>query len=80
MPNVREYSKESVYRSLLKSFSWRIIAISDTILIVFLVTCIMGDCGVKNAIAIGALEFLIKIFGLHSRKIWLSFSLKNVLV
>ena len=48
MTSVKKYTNESVLRSLLKSFSWRIIAISDTILTVFIVTCIMGDCGVKN--------------------------------
>ncbi|PDH46178.1 MAG: hypothetical protein CND86_05315 [Bacteroidetes bacterium MED-G21] len=73
MTNVKKYTNESVLRSLLKSFSWRIIAISDTILTVFIVTCILGDCGVKNALTIGVLEFLIKFVGyyIHER-IWLS--------
>jgi uncharacterized membrane protein len=73
MRNVKKYTNESVLRSLLKSFSWRIIAISDTILIVLLVTCILGDCSLKNALTIGFLEFLIKLvaYFLHER-IWLS--------
>ena len=73
MTNVKKYTNESVLRSLLKSFSWRIIAISDTILIVLLVTCILGDCSLKNALTIGFLEFLIKLvaYFLHER-IWLS--------
>ena len=73
MTTLKKYTNESILRSLLKSFSWRIIAISDTILIVFIVTCILGDCGVKNALTIGVLEFLIKFFGyyIHER-IWIS--------
>ena len=73
MTSVKKYTNESVLRSLLKSFSWRIIAISDTILTVFIVTCVLGDCGVKNALTIGVLEFLIKFIGyyMHER-IWLS--------
>ena len=73
MTSVKKYTNESVLRSLLKSFSWRIIAISDTILIVLLVTCILGDCSFGNALAIGFLEFLIKFIAyfIHER-IWLS--------
>ena len=70
---MKKYTNESVLRSLLKSFSWRIIAISDTILIVLLITCVFGDCSLKNALTIGFLEFLIKLFAyfVHER-IWLS--------
>ena len=73
MTNVKKYTNESVLRSLLKSFSWRIIAISDTILIVLLITCVFGDCSLKNALTIGFLEFLIKLvtYFVHER-IWLS--------
>ena len=73
MRNVKKYTNESVLRSLLKSFSWRIIAISDTILTVLLITCVFGDCSLKNALTIGFLEFLIKLFAyfVHER-IWLS--------
>ena len=73
MRNVKKYTNESVLRSLLKSFSWRIIAISDTILSVLLITCILGDCSLKNALTIGFLEFLIKLvaYFVHER-IWLS--------
>ena len=72
MRSAKKYTNESVLRSILKSFSWRIIAISDTILTVFIVTCVLGDCGVKNALTIGVLEFLIKFVGyyMHER-IWL---------
>ena len=75
---MKKYTNESVLRSLLKSFSWRIIAISDTILIVILVTCILGDCGVKNALTIGALEFSIKFvsYYIHER-IWLTIQFKR---
>ena len=70
---MKKYTNESVLRSLLKSFSWRIIAISDTILIVLLITCVFGDCSLKNALTIGFLEFLIKLvtYFVHER-IWLS--------
>ena len=70
---MKKYTNESVLRSLLKSFSWRIIAISDTILIVLLITCVLGDCSLKNALTIGFLEFLIKFIAyfIHER-IWLS--------
>ena len=73
MINVKKYTKESLLRSLLKSFSWRIIAISDTILTVLLITCVFGDCSLKNALTIGFLEFLIKLvaYFVHER-IWLS--------
>jgi uncharacterized membrane protein len=72
MTNVKKYKNESVLRSLLKSFSWRIIAISDTILTVLLITCVFGDCSLKNALTIGFLEFLIKLvaYFVHER-IWL---------
>ena len=70
---MKKYTNESVLRSLLKSFSWRIIAISDTILTVLLITCVFGDCSLKNALTFGFLEFLIKLvaYFVHER-IWLS--------
>ena len=73
MTSVKKYTNESVLRSLLKSFSWRIIAISDTILTVLLITCVFRDCSFKNALTIGVLEFLIKLvaYFVHER-IWLS--------
>ena len=78
MTSVKKYTNESVLRSILKSFSWRIIAISDTILTVFIITCVFGDCGVKNALTIGILEFLTKFVGyyIHER-IWLSIQFKK---
>jgi len=64
--------KSSHIRSILKGISWRIVATTDTILVVLFVTCILGDCSLENAIKIGASEFLLKlvIFYLHER-IWL---------
>ena len=78
MTTIKKYTNESVLRSLLKSFSWRIIAVSDTILTVLLITCLLGDCGMKNALTIGILEFLIKftVYYIHER-IWLSIQFKN---
>ena len=65
------YKRESHLRSLIKGISWRIIATSDTILIVLLITCSTGHCSLDNAIKIGALEFLFKfiVYYLHER-IW----------
>ena len=73
MTSVKKYNNESVLRSILKSFSWRIIAVWDTIIIVYIVTCILGDCEVKDALTIGALEFFIKFVGyyIHER-IWVT--------
>ena len=66
--------KSSHIRSLLKGISWRIVATADTILVVFVITCLMGSCSVDNAIKIGASEFLIKllIYYVHER-IWLNY-------
>ena len=64
--------KSSHIRSILKGISWRVVATTDTILVVLFVTCLLGECSVENAIKIGASEFLIKlaIFYFHER-IWL---------
>ena len=66
-----KYKQESHARSLLKGISWRIVATSDTILVVLLVTCLTGNCSLDHAIKIGAAEFLIKfiIYYFHER-IW----------
>ncbi|GAA0871240.1 hypothetical protein GCM10009117_03860 [Gangjinia marincola] len=63
------YKKESHLRSLLKGISWRIIATTDTILVVLLITCLFGQCSIQSAIAIGAAEFLIKlaVYYVHER-------------
>ncbi|WP_111683197.1 DUF2061 domain-containing protein [Winogradskyella tangerina] len=65
------YKKESHIRSILKGVSWRIVATTDTIVVVLLVTCLNGQCSLENAIKIGALEFFIKFFVyyLHER-VW----------
>ncbi len=65
--------KSSHIRSILKGISWRIVATTDTILVVLLITCFFRECSIENAIKIGASEFLIKllIFYLHER-IWLT--------
>jgi uncharacterized membrane protein len=64
--------KSSHIRSVLKGFSWRVLATTDTILVVLLVTCLLGNCSIEGAIKIGASEFLFKlaIFYFHER-IWL---------
>lgn len=56
--------KESHLRSLLKAFSWRILATSTTALIAFFVT---GE--IDTAILIGGIEFVVKfvIYYAHER-------------
>lgn len=63
------YKKESHYRSILKGISWRVIATSDTILVVLLITCLTGHCSIENALKIGFIEFFIKlaIYYVHER-------------
>ena len=56
--------KESHIRSILKGFTWRIIATSTTVTIAYFIT---GEVG--SALKIGAIEFVGKIFiyYLHER-------------
>ena len=49
--------RESPLRSLLKAFSWRIVATTTTALIAFFIT---GD--IATAISIGSIEFVLKFF------------------
>jgi uncharacterized membrane protein len=62
---------ESKLRSLIKSFTWRLVAITDTILVVMAVTCYHGNCSLEDALAIGGFEFGFKfvVYYLHER-IW----------
>ena len=66
-----KYKTESHLRSLIKGISWRIIATTDTIAVVVLVTCLSGHCSLENALKIGAIEFIIKflVYYVHER-IW----------
>ncbi len=52
---------ESHVRSIVKGISWRIIATSDTFLVVFIITCLLDQCSVENAIKIGVIEFFLKL-------------------
>ena len=63
------YKTESHLRSLVKGISWRIVATTDTVLVVLLITCITGNCSMVSAIKIGASEFLIKYitYYIHER-------------
>ena len=65
------YNKESHIRSFIKGISWRVVATTDTILIVLLITCLTGNCSIDDAIKIGIAEFLIKfiVYYIHER-IW----------
>ncbi len=58
--------RESHLRSVLKGFTWRIVATASTITIAYLIT---GE--IKTALSIGAIEFVGKIFiyYIHER-IW----------
>lgn len=60
----RVEERESPLRSLLKAFSWRIVATTTTALIAFFIT---GD--VATALSIGGIEFVLKfvIYYLHER-------------
>lgn len=60
---------ESKLRSLIKSFTWRLVAITDTILVVMAITCFHGNCSFEDALAIGAFEFGFKfiVYYLHER-------------
>jgi len=72
------YKSESHIRSLLKAISWRIVATTDTILVVMLITCLIGECSIESAIKIGSIEFLIKllVYYLHER-IWQGLLINN---
>lgn len=71
------YKKESHLRSIIKGISWRLIATTDTILVVLLVTCLTGNCSIDFAIKIGFIEFFLKllVYYFHER-IW-QFALKD---
>lgn len=64
-----KYKKESHLRSFLKGISWRVVATTDTVLVVLLVTCLTGTCSLENALRIGGAEFIIKflIYYVHER-------------
>lgn len=72
-----QFKRESHIRSLIKGISWRIIATTDTVLIVLLITCLTGNCSIDHAIKIGLAEFLLKlaVYYFHER-IW-QFALKD---
>ena len=63
---------ESHVRSIVKGISWRMIATSDTFLVVFIISCLSDQCSVENAIKIGVIEFFLKllIYYAHER-VWL---------
>jgi len=65
------YKRSSHIRSVLKGITWRVIATSDTVLVVLLVTCFLGECSVDNALRIGFAEFILKlvIYYIHER-VW----------
>lgn len=65
------YKRESHLRSLLKGISWRVVATTDTILVVLLVTSIQGEPNLDSAIKIGFVEFFLKlgVYYLHER-VW----------
>jgi uncharacterized membrane protein len=65
------YKTESKLRSLIKSFTWRIVAIIDTVLVVMAVTCYSDNCSLEEAFAIGLFEFGFKfvVYYLHER-VW----------
>jgi uncharacterized membrane protein len=69
-----KYKQESHLRSLLKGISWRIIATTDTVLVALMITCLFGNCSIENALKIGAVEFLLKLFVYYvHERIWQRF-------
>ena len=65
-----KYRKESHARSLIKGASWRIVATTDTIVVVAIVTSFTAaGMSIGHAIAIGGIEFLVKYvaYYLHER-------------
>jgi uncharacterized membrane protein len=70
--------KESQLRSAIKSLTWRCIAISDTFLVVLIVTCYFDQCSVAHALTIGFVEFVFKaiVYYVHER-IWQRIQFKN---
>lgn len=71
-------NKESHLRSIIKGVSWRVIATTDTILVVLLITCLFDKCSIGDALKIGAIEFVLKllIYYFHER-IWQYFVKTN---
>ena len=69
-----QLKQESHIRSLLKGISWRFVATTDLVLVVFLITCLYGECSIEDALKIGAIEFVIKlgVYYFHER-IWQKF-------
>ena len=69
--------QESHLRSIIKGISWRIVATTDTVLVVLAITCLFDECSIEQAIAIGAAEFLVKllVYYFHERA-W-QFALKD---
>jgi len=67
------YKTSSHIRSILKGISWRLVATTDTILVIWFITCFFSDCSLEIAIKIGGAEFLIKlaIYYFHERT-WLN--------
>lgn len=65
------YKTESHLRSFIKGITWRIIATTDTVLVVLLITCLTGNCSIEIALQIGFFEFIFKFIAyyIHER-IW----------
>jgi uncharacterized membrane protein len=66
MSAAEEDLKESRLRSILKAFSWRIVATLTTALIAYAIT---GE--IDTAILIGGIEFVLKLFIYYAHeRIW----------
>lgn len=78
LQNEHTLKTESKLRSLIKSFTWRIVAIIDTVLVVMAITCFFDQCSIEEAFAIGALEFGFKfiVYYAHER-IWQRISMSH---
>lgn len=65
------FKRESHARSLIKGISWRVVATTDTIVVVALVTLLNGEMSIEHAVKIGAYEFLLKYFVYYAHeRVW----------
>lgn len=66
MSNKADVQKESHLRSVLKAFSWRVVATTTTASIAFVIT---GQ--IDTALMIGGIEFVFKIFVYYAHeRLW----------
>ena len=64
-------------RSIVKGVTWRIIAITDTFIVVAIVLCIYDNCNFSIAIKVGIFELLLKTFLYYfHERLWINLNNK----